>query len=202
MISFLLYYFSPRGFPPHTHKGKDSLKGSNLIHKTIPQEAGGLERKLPTPFCKDSARQIAAAPGYQKADVYMLLVSGSGWKWWPHGRAGIRVSLGSFHLDGAGMSSFGNPQANESAQGSSWQESRFCLCLGENKDLGSWPGVSPPLCMYACSVMSDSMWPHGFSPSGSSVHGIFQARILTGMGCHFLPQGIFLTQELNPRLLH
>ena len=24
----------------------------------------------------------------------------------------------------------------------------------------------------------------------------------TGMGCHFLPQGIFLTQGLNPCLLH
>ena len=30
----------------------------------------------------------------------------------------------------------------------------------------------------------------------SSVDGIFQARI-TGVGCHFLLQGIFLTQELN-----
>ena len=26
--------------------------------------------------------------------------------------------------------------------------------------------------------MSDSLWPHGHSPSDSSVHGIFQARIL------------------------
>ena len=34
---------------------------------------------------------------------------------------------------------------------------------------------------------------------GSSVHGIFQARIL---GCHFVLQGIVLTQGSNPRLLH
>ena len=36
------------------------------------------------------------------------------------------------------------------------------------------------------------------SPLGSSVHGIFQARI---QGCHFLFQGIFLTQGSNPCLL-
>ena len=37
------------------------------------------------------------------------------------------------------------------------------------------------------------------SPPCSSVHGIFQARIL---GCHSLLQGIFLTQGLNPGLWH
>ena len=29
-----------------------------------------------------------------------------------------------------------------------------------------------------CSVVSDSLWPHGLSPSRSSVHGILQGRIL------------------------
>ena len=29
-----------------------------------------------------------------------------------------------------------------------------------------------------CSVMSDSLRPHGYNPPGSFVHGIFQARIL------------------------
>ena len=42
-------------------------------------------------------------------------------------------------------------------------------------------------------------------------HGLLPARLLcqwnspgknTGVGCHFLLQGIFLTQELNPGLLH
>ena len=33
-------------------------------------------------------------------------------------------------------------------------------------------------------------------PPGSSVHGI------TGVGCHFLLQGTFPTQGLNPWLLH
>ena len=37
--------------------------------------------------------------------------------------------------------------------------------------------------------------------SDSSVHGIFQERSMD-WGCHFLRQGIFPTQGLNPRLLH
>ena len=51
------------------------------------------------------------------------------------------------------------------------------------------------------SAMSSSLWPHGLQ----------SARLLTpwdspgkntGMSCHFLLQGIFLTQGLNPHLLH
>ena len=47
------------------------------------------------------------------------------------------------------------------------------------------------------------MDPNDYSPPGSSVHGIFQAGILEWIAiCHFLLQGIFLTQESNLRLLH
>ena len=38
------------------------------------------------------------------------------------------------------------------------------------------------------------------SPPGSSVHGIFSGKN-TGVGFHFLLQGIFPTQGLNPCLL-
>ena len=41
--------------------------------------------------------------------------------------------------------------------------------------------------------------PMDYSPPGSSVHGIFQARILEWVA---IPQGIFPTQGLNLRLLH
>ena len=44
-----------------------------------------------------------------------------------------------------------------------------------------------------CDPMDDSLL-------GSSLHGIFQTR--TGAGCHFFLQGIFLSQGLNPGLLH
>jgi len=40
------------------------------------------------------------------------------------------------------------------------------------------------------------------SPLGSSVHGILQVRINTGLGCHSFLQGIFLTQRSNSGLLH
>ena len=61
--------------------------------------------------------------------------------------------------------------------------------------------------------MSDSWNPIDCNLSGSCVHGILQVRILelgcTGLyywvvilGCHFLLQGIFLTQGSNSCLLH
>ena len=42
--------------------------------------------------------------------------------------------------------------------------------------------------------------PMNCSPPGFAVHEIFQAKD-TGVGCHFLLQGIFPTQGLNPCLL-
>ena len=55
--------------------------------------------------------------------------------------------------------------------------------------------------VHACSVVSDSFWPYG----------LYSARLLcpwnfpsknTGMGCHFLLQGIFPTQGSNLCLLY
>ena len=52
-------------------------------------------------------------------------------------------------------------------------------------------------CLTLCNPMDCSLL-------GSSVHGILQAWILgrRGGGCHFLLQGIFLTQGSNACLLH
>ena len=44
--------------------------------------------------------------------------------------------------------------------------------------------------------------PMDCSPPGSSVHEILQVRILEWVGCHFLLQGIFLTQGLIPHFLY
>ena len=49
--------------------------------------------------------------------------------------------------------------------------------------------------------MSDSCNPMDSSLPGSSVHGILQGKN-TGVGCHFLLQGIFPTQGSNLHLLH
>jgi len=50
----------------------------------------------------------------------------------------------------------------------------------------------------SCSTICDPM---GCSLPGSSVHGDSPGKN-TGVGCHFLLQGIFPTQELNPHFLH
>ena len=64
-----------------------------------------------------------------------------------------------------------------------------------------WTNVSLSCAVLSCSVMSDSFRPQGLEA----------ARLLcpwdspsknTGVGCHFLLQGIFQTQGLNPGLLH
>ena len=51
------------------------------------------------------------------------------------------------------------------------------------------------------SVMFNSCDRMDCSLPGSSVHGDSPGNN-TGVGCHFLLQGVFLTQELNPSLLH
>ena len=52
-----------------------------------------------------------------------------------------------------------------------------------------------------CPTLCDPM---DYSPLGSSVHGILQAREpkKTGVGCHALLQGIFLTEGWNSCILH
>ena len=62
---------------------------------------------------------------------------------------------------------------------------------------------APFMCIHITSVMPDSLRPYGLP--GSS--GVLQARVLdspgkcTGVGCHALLQGIFLTLGSNPCLM-
>ena len=55
-------------------------------------------------------------------------------------------------------------------------------------------------CAYVCSVVSDSLRPHGLYPTRLVCPWNFLGN--TGVGYHFLLQGIFLTQGLNLHLLH
>jgi len=48
-----------------------------------------------------------------------------------------------------------------------------------------------------CTNLCDPM---DYGLPGSSIHGIFQEKV--EVGCHFLLQGIFLTQRSNLCLLH
>ena len=52
-----------------------------------------------------------------------------------------------------------------------------------------------------CSVVPNSLQSHGLEPSRLLCLWDFTERI-TGVGCHFLLQGIFPTQGLNLHLLH
>ena len=59
-------------------------------------------------------------------------------------------------------------------------------------------------CFCVCvshSVVSDSLPPHGLGPTRLLCSWDFPGKN-TGLGCHFLLQGSFPTQRLNPRLLH
>ena len=50
------------------------------------------------------------------------------------------------------------------------------------------------------SVVSNSLWPHGMRPARLLYPWDFPGKN-TGVGCHFLLQGILLTQGSNPHLL-
>ena len=57
------------------------------------------------------------------------------------------------------------------------------------------------MCAHSCPTLCGPM---DCSPLDSSAHAVFQSRTME-WGCHFLLQGIFLTQGSNPcllRLLH
>ena len=60
----------------------------------------------------------------------------------------------------------------------------------------------PSSCVHACLVIqSDSLQPYRLQPARFFCPWDFPGKN-TGVGCHFLLQGIFPTQGLNPCLLH
>ena len=70
----------------------------------------------------------------------------------------------------------------------------------------SWPELWMPLSAeklfsFSCSVVFDSLWPHGLQPARFLCPWDFPAKN-TGVGFHFLLRGIFLTQESNLGVLH
>ena len=93
-------------------------------------------------------------------------------------------------------------------------------CLENLMDRGAWPapvhgvakswtqlsdfsfsqGARCCVCEVS-SVMSDSLWPDGLWPSRLLCPWASPGKN-TGVGCHALLKGIFLTQELNPGLPH
>ena len=56
-------------------------------------------------------------------------------------------------------------------------------------------------CWFSCYVVSDSLQPHGLYPASLLCPWDFPGKN-TGVGCHFLLQGIFPTEGSNLGLLH
>jgi len=63
------------------------------------------------------------------------------------------------------------------------------------------PHATKNSCMLSLSVVSDSLRPHGLWFTRLLCPWNFPSKN-TGVDCHFLFQGIFLTQGSNPYLLH
>ena len=59
------------------------------------------------------------------------------------------------------------------------------LAVGTVSCIFAWTLSWQSVCVCACSVLSNSLPPHGCSLPGSSVHGIFQARILKWVAISF-----------------
>ena len=76
----------------------------------------------------------------------------------------------------------------------------FCLSLSCPFLLSSVLSISS-VCVLSHSVVSSSLWPHGLQPTRLLCPWNFSGKN-TGVSCHFLLQGIFPTQGLNPCLLH
>ena len=63
-----------------------------------------------------------------------------------------------------------------------------------------WTCVCMGACMLSCQIVSNSLQPHGLQPKRILCPWDFPGKN-TGVGCHFLLQGILLTQGSNPHLL-
>ena len=74
-----------------------------------------------------------------------------------------------------------------------WRSPRFCL--PENRCL------NPDCYCFAAKSCLTLLQPHGLQPARLLCPWDFPSQN-TGVGCHFLLQGIFPTQRLNPGLLH
>ena len=80
----------------------------------------------------------------------------------------------------------------------SWLQSPSAVILEPKKIKSDTVSTFPHLFAQSCLILCDHI---DCSPPGSSVHGDSPGKN-TGMGCHALLQGIFLTQGLDPGLLY
>ena len=79
-----------------------------------------------------------------------------------------------------------------------WRDLDWCISTTMSKQTAGEGLVSVSV---SRSVVPDSLRPHGLQSSRLLCPWDFPGKD-TGVGCHFLLQGIFQTQGLNPSLLH
>ena len=92
------------------------------------------------------------------------------------------------------------PLQQSAGRTTTWSATASSLSLGD-PPCCSGPTRESKVCVLSHSVMPDSLPPHGLQPSRLLCPWDLPGKN-TGMGCHFLLQGIFLTQGLNQSLLH
>ena len=101
------------------------------------------------------------------------------------------------------MSYGSGPQPFRHMKPGSWKTG-FALIEGTAWGHGFRNGCSLPACLLRPSIESDSLRPHGWKPTRLLCPWDSPGKN-TGVGCHAVLQGIFLTQGSNPcllRLLH
>ena len=81
--------------------------------------------------------------------------------------------------------------------------SKPCIHISDFQNVSRLPPSAAPgnLLCESCAVMSDSLRPHGLQPDRQLCPWDFSAKS-TGVGCHFLLQGIFPSQRWNLGLRH
>ena len=127
-------------------------------------------------------------------------------RWRRNDRAGMETStLAQIH-----SLLMGNPQNYQQQHQRgfiSWDVSSGCLerCIQKDSEAQEERalGLISNVCHFVIvqSLSCVPLFATPWTPSDSSVHGVFHSKN-TNSGCHFLLQGIFLTQGSNLCLLH
>ena len=70
----------------------------------------------------------------------------------------------------------------------------YCGATRESPEGNKSKNKQIDACMLSCSIMSDSLWPHGLQPARLLCPWVFPVKN-TGVGSHFLLQGSFWPRD-------
>ena len=130
------------------------------------------------------------------------------WLTWPMGRGQPRE--GSDSRSSGSSSPDTGPQVCSTGRGWSFPRKAFIICDLGKSTITCWATVKCLMLFWApvqiwvsksCSVMSDSLGPHGLNTTRLLCSWNSSGKN-TGVGCHFLLQGIFQMQGSNKGVLN